>query len=264
MKSVRGMIKARVNSIIQAQNICSTVYDTFGDVQFQSRMIQHILPTSNWISLLRCRLAMAFLLRSRDPLTEPVQEVLNLKRLTFLLMSDERFQAKPLRAHSDHDFGELIAVSVFLDVVINTSLIDLQNRNRATDDEFNETVDKLCMQIKIIFSSIEGAGASHLKRMLAKEALELVHYRVVYSVRTQPPQTRRTFPNQSKPRKDGNIGSFFKPSDQNRANKDETSVTEKGYATATEDGYETAAVEKEGDTSMPLRPQRSDRDEVSS
>ena len=262
MKSIRGMTRANANSIIQEQNICSTVYDTFGDVQFQSRMIQHILPTSDWISLLRCRLAMAFLLRNRGPLTEPVQKVLDLKRLTYLLLSDERFQSQPLRARSDHDFGELMAVSVFLDVVINTSLLDLQNRDRDTDAEFNKTVDKLCAQIKIIFSSIEGAGASHLKRMLAKEALELVHYRVIYSVRTKPPQTRRTFSDESKPRKDRTISSFFnkKTAEKPRASKDETPITEKGYVTATEDaedGYETAATEKGRDTSMPIRPQRS-------
>jgi hypothetical protein len=54
-------------------------------------MIQHILPTSPWISLLRYRLAVSFLLQEPTPLTEPVEEVLDLKRLTHIIR-DPRFQ----------------------------------------------------------------------------------------------------------------------------------------------------------------------------
>ena len=45
-------------------------------------------------------------------------------------------------------------------------------------------------RIKKIFTSIEDSGVSHLKRTLAKEGLEALHYRVLYSVRSKP-QPRR-------------------------------------------------------------------------
>ncbi|KAJ5263176.1 hypothetical protein N7478_010781, partial [Penicillium angulare] len=191
------------------RQICTTVYDTFLDVQFQSRMLQHILPTAPWISMLRYRLAMAFLLRSRDPLTESVQDVLNLDRLSDFLISDERLRVKSFNKKSDYAYSELTAISMLLDIVLNNSLYDLKDREAITEAEFNAAIDKIAAQIKKIFSSIEDSGAAHLKRMLAKQALETVHYRVVYSVRTKPPPPK--VPYEATTRKDGHLGKWFKP-----------------------------------------------------
>ncbi|KAJ5608697.1 hypothetical protein N7528_009264 [Penicillium herquei] len=187
--------------------ISKTAYETIQDVQFQSQMLQHILPTSKQTTLLRYRLAMAFLLQKPGPLTEPVEEVLNLKRLTLFLVSDPRLKVKSYKK-SGHDYGQLIAVSMLLDIVINRTIYDLNVHTEEKD--YNEAIDKIAAQIKGVFSAIPDAGASHLKRMLAKQALEAVHYRMVYSVRSKPPPTKKTFLSDT-PRRDGNIGELFKP-----------------------------------------------------
>lgn len=156
-------------------------------------MLQLILPTSPWISLLRYRLAVAFLLQIPEPLTEPPVKVLDLKRLTVFLARDERFNLKHQKSKGDYDYGDLSATCMLLDIVVNTSLYDIQYKQAETAREFDAAVDKLAAQIKNIFSSIEDTGASHLKRMLAKEALEALHYRVIYSVRSQPPPKKTLF-----------------------------------------------------------------------
>ncbi|KAJ6020392.1 hypothetical protein N7540_005896 [Penicillium herquei] len=199
--------------------ICKIAYESTQDVQFQSQMLQNILPTSKRTTLLRYRLAMAFLLQKPGPLTEPVEEVLKLKRLTLFLIRDQRLQVKSYKK-SGHDYGQLIAVSMLLDTVINSALYDLNvhtEKDKKDEEElkaekdYNAAIDKVAAQIKGVFSAIPDAGASHLKRMLAKQALEALHYRMVYSVRSKPPPKQRTPFKSDIPQRDGNIGDLFKP-----------------------------------------------------
>jgi hypothetical protein len=106
---------------------------------------------------------------------------------------DERFQAKKHRGNSDYDYGDLIAIVSQLEVCINSALFDLKYRQADTEVKFNKAIDQLAAQIKRIFSSIEDTGASHLQRMLAKDALETLHYRIVYSVRSKAPPKKTLF-----------------------------------------------------------------------
>ncbi|KAJ5557289.1 hypothetical protein N7494_001204 [Penicillium frequentans] len=215
---IRSEIQSCIGALLQSvpkpdaeeteHRICTTIYETFRDSQFQSRMLQHILPTTMWISRLRYRLAVAFLLRNPSPLMEPVQDVLDLQRLARSLNGDERFHVKVHKAKGDYDYGELTANAILLDIAINTTLYDLRYRQDKTDEDFNEAVDALATQIKRIFSSIEDTGASHLKRMLAKETLESVHYRMVYSVRSRPRPKNTLFAPYAK-KTNGNIQSHF-------------------------------------------------------
>lgn len=188
--------------------ICTTIYETVPDAHFQSRILRHILPTSDWIALLRCRLAVAFLFQDPTPLAEPPQVVLDIKRLTMLLVRDERFRVKLYKAKGDYDYGQLSAITMLLNVAIDSSLLDLKYKDPGSERDFNAAIDKLAAQIKKIFSSIEDSGASHLRRMLAKEALEALHYRIVYSVRSKTPPKKTLFETYAK--ENGTIQHFFK------------------------------------------------------
>lgn len=218
----------------QDRRICATVFETVKEIQFQSRMMQHILPTSTWISLLRYRLTVAFLLQDPGPLTEPPEKVLDLKRLTVLLTRDERFNMKLQKSKDDYDYSDLSAACVLLDVVVNTGLYDLEYKQADTAKEFDAVIDQLAAQIKIIFSSIADTGASHLKRMLAKEALEALHYRVIYSVRSKPPPKKTLF--QTYAKENRNIMTFFQ-----RVNKDPSEETT------------SSSVDAPDGTAMPIR-----------
>ncbi|KAJ6003236.1 hypothetical protein N7451_005783 [Penicillium sp. IBT 35674x] len=232
---IRSELQSCIGALLQSvtnsdaeeteHRICTTIYETFRDSEFQSRMLQHILPTTMWISRLRYRLAVAFLLQNPSPLMEPVQEVLDLQRLARSLIDDERFHVKVHKAKGDYDYGELTANAILLDIAINTTLYDLRYRQDNTDEAFNEAVDALAKQIKRIFSSIEDTGASHLKRMLAKETLESVHYRMIYSVRSRLRPKNTLFAPYAK-KTNSNIQSHF---------------------------FKTKTIDPQDETSMPIR-----------
>jgi hypothetical protein len=186
-------------------------------------MLQHILPTSAWISLLRYRLAVAFLLQSPEPLTESPEAVLDLKRLTLFLIRDERFHKQLRKARGEYDYGELTAIALLLEIVINSAPYDLRYEQADTAKEFDAAIDKLAAQIKKIFSSIEDSGASHLKRMLAKETLEALHYRVLFSVRSKPPPKKTLFKTYGTEQQNGNIRNIFKSKLAIDTTDDETS-----------------------------------------
>lgn len=169
-------------------NVSKRLYDTVKDASFQSRLVTHILPTSDWIALFRCRLAVAFLTQTPDPLTEPPDTVLNLRRITQVLQ-DRRFDTKRHKRKSQegYDYGELSALTTLLNVAIEPGVPRNGFPSKAAEREYNAQIDSLAERIKIIYTSIQGLGASHLKRMLAKSALETLHYRILYSVRSRPP-----------------------------------------------------------------------------
>ncbi|KAJ5973218.1 hypothetical protein N7481_010428 [Penicillium waksmanii] len=206
------------------------LYDTVKDPQFQCRMIQHILPTSPWISLLRYRLAVSFLLQEPTPLTGPLEEVLDLKRLSHIIR-DPRFQMNINNGKdAEYDFGELIALTQLLEVALNTTLYDLRYKEKNTEKEFNAAIDQLASQLKTNFSSMKESGASHLKRMLAKGALETLHYRLVYSVRSKPPPKKTPFEAYAKEGK--GINSYFNKKvagDTGGTNGDTTQIPIRGH-----------------------------------
>ncbi|KAJ5542689.1 hypothetical protein N7461_008692 [Penicillium sp. DV-2018c] len=168
-------------------------YNTIDDVCLQSHIIYHLLPTSPWSALLRSRLAVSFLLRSPKPLTEPPEKVLDLKRITMLLLRDERFQIQKFKSMIDYDWRELSALACLLNAAIDSSALELNYRGDLTEKDYNAAVDRLAAQVKTIFCSIHDSGAAHVTRTVAKSELEALHYRIVYSVRSKPPPKRSIF-----------------------------------------------------------------------
>ncbi|KAJ5670701.1 uncharacterized protein N7477_006064 [Penicillium maclennaniae] len=193
------------------RRICATVYETVREPQFQSRMLHHILPTSTWISLLRYRLGVAFLLKSPEPLTETPSTVLDLKRLTLFLIQDERFDRQLRNPRGEYNYTELTAIAHLLDIVVNSAPYTLRCDHADSAKELDAAIDKLAAQIKKIFSLIQDSGASHLKRMLAKEALEALYYRVLYAIRSKPPPKKTLFKHYGSEQQNGNLRNIFRP-----------------------------------------------------
>ncbi|PWY75908.1 hypothetical protein BO83DRAFT_249337 [Aspergillus eucalypticola CBS 122712] len=193
--------------------VCTTVFDTVKDAMSQSRLVRHILPTSDWLALIRCRLAVSFLLNDASPLIEPPEKLINLKRITSIL-NQQRFDVKWYKGKGQHeyDYGELGAVAILLNIAIDSGQYEVEFPDKEAEIKFNADVDALSDRLKIIFTSIEDSGASHLKRTLAKEAIEALHYRVVYSVRSKPRPKKSILgvPEERRENK-GVFKSFFKP-----------------------------------------------------
>jgi hypothetical protein len=124
-----------------------------------------------------------------DPHAElqPTNGDSEVKRITNILR-DPRFDVKRHKRKGlpEYDYGELRAVTTFLNIIIDSGWSETKFSDEDAEDEFNREVDLLAERVKKIFTAIEDSGASHLRRTLAKEALESLHYRIVYSVRSKP------------------------------------------------------------------------------
>ncbi|KAJ5171029.1 uncharacterized protein N7500_003812 [Penicillium coprophilum] len=227
------------------RRVCATFYATIQDVCIQSQIVHHILPTSPWFALIRCRLAVAFLLRSPDPLTEPPEKLLDIKRITLLLLRDERFQVKRFKGIADYDWRELTSLTALLNVAIDSSALEL-NYSTQTEKDYNAAIDRLAAQIKMIFCSIQDSGASHVTRTVAKSELEALHYRIVYSVRSKPPPKTTIFKSHVQER-DGNIRSHFSNFAALAAGKQNPETRQERHPSAEPDD----AIN--GDTEIPIR-----------
>ncbi|KAJ0424274.1 hypothetical protein BJY00DRAFT_259106 [Aspergillus carlsbadensis] len=170
-----------------ATRICKIVSTTLKDAELQSRLLEHIVPTNNWIATLRRRLALIFLTNDPHAELQPANGDSQAKCITNILR-DPRFNVKRHKRKGlpEYDYGKLRAVTTFLNIIIDSGWSETKFSDEDAEYEFNREVDLLAERVKKIFTAIEDSGASHLRRTLAKEALESLHYRIVYSVRSKP------------------------------------------------------------------------------
>ncbi|KAL4740746.1 hypothetical protein BDV11DRAFT_213986 [Aspergillus similis] len=169
-----------------ATNICTTVYSTLKDAELQSRLLEHIAPVNDWIAALRRRLAYIFL--TDDPSADVGSQgrKAEVSRISSILKHPQYNVKRYKKGQPEYDYGKLTAITTFLDIIIDSGWSETQFADESAEDEFNHEIDALADQVKRIFTAIQDSGASHMKRTLAKEALEALHYRIVYCVRTKP------------------------------------------------------------------------------
>ncbi len=84
-------------------------------------------------------------------------------------------------------------MAAILDIAIDDGLSLDVLEDKDVINTFNHDIDALTARIKFLFTSILDSGASHMTRTEAKEVLERVHYRLVYTVRTKPLQRKAIF-----------------------------------------------------------------------
>ncbi|PGH26408.1 hypothetical protein AJ80_01906 [Polytolypa hystricis UAMH7299] len=166
------------------------IFKTIQDVILQAQFLKHLVPTTPRLALFKARLALSFLCRDPSPLDRPASHFFDLDLITAQLR-DKRFQFR--RQQSDLDFYDLCALTSILDVAIDIGTATPAFATPREEDEFNARVDDLSDSVKVIFSGIQVSGASHLKRTEAKEALQAVHYRLMYGVRTKPRPKKSLF-----------------------------------------------------------------------
>lgn len=155
----------------------------------QAQFMTHLIPKSATGLKLRTGLATTFLMGSRR-----ATKVLKVHssgtpiRVLFDFITDSRiFNITP-----DTDFQNLAGQVFLLEIAISTDYrIDLANR--AEVDAFNAQVDNLADKIHDLFTSIADAGASHLKKTEAKDALQALHNRLLLAVRTKVRRKKHVF-----------------------------------------------------------------------
>ena len=129
---------------------------------------------------------MAFLTKDEAALDNVEDEFIPFSRiLKYLRTARLDSQLQKARLDSEYDYMEIKAITSLLNIVIDIGRSTLAFPTREAEREFNADVDRLAEHVKRIFSAMEDSGASHLKRTEAKQGLEALRYRIIYSIRTK-------------------------------------------------------------------------------
>ncbi|KAL4904721.1 hypothetical protein BDW74DRAFT_28174 [Aspergillus multicolor] len=177
-----------------ATNICHFVHSTLQDTELQSRLLEHIAPANDWIATLRRRLAYIFLTNDLSAVPGSEDRKAEISRINNIL-KDPKFNVKRWKKKGapEYDYAGLIAITSFLEIIIDSGWSETRFPDKSAEDEYNKVVDVLADRVKKIFSAIRDTGASHMKITLAKGALEALHYRILYTVRTKPREKKVLF-----------------------------------------------------------------------
>jgi len=187
--------------MIQCRNICKYIYNTVPQPSLRLQILRCIPESSARLHELRRRLAFAAFCEDPSLLSQPVQRTFEIWKLSKTLCHP-RFTIT-----RQTDYPVLTAEISLLDIALDSgSSSALPATSRASplaspradaraekEREFNADVDALAYQLKVLWSSISEGGASFISRIDAKEAMEGVRNRLLFTVRTRPVPRARIF-----------------------------------------------------------------------
>ncbi|KAH9837487.1 hypothetical protein Tdes44962_MAKER01843 [Teratosphaeria destructans] len=174
-------------------------------LNMQARLVASLPATSAQTHVFRRRLALYLVTKSQKlrPLTSPEWVNIIIKRLK---------TAPEYAMGEKSDYDLILNLITVLDVAIDAGFSDFSFHNKAStqsvntgpfgttqpvmsveEKAYNRNVDLLSGQIKEMAGRITGAGATHVKRVEAKSALERVCLRLEYGVRTKPKPRKGVF-----------------------------------------------------------------------
>jgi hypothetical protein len=176
-----------------AQTLVTDLGTCLIDPTLQAQLLKHMLSTSPLTACIRIQLAHRFLLGTNwNSEVDVASPSINISTLTRYLDSgpfDTTFRSPSRRP----DYANMTAQTYILDIAIADGGRPASFASRTDEVAFNRKVDKLADRVKAIFASIADTGASHMRRTEAKEALQALHYRLLYAVRTEPRPKKNVF-----------------------------------------------------------------------
>ncbi|KAI5290491.1 hypothetical protein KEM54_001381 [Ascosphaera aggregata] len=205
--------------------IATWLFKTVPNPEFQSLILRCIPSLDRRTARFRCRLASAFLYNDDKCLAEPFETLLNIPKIVRFL--ERRFDVTRLKLQqqqrdeengdsnsSDIDetvnYYELAALASIVNIAIDNARSTSEPfSSKEEETRFNKQVNDLAGIIKRIFSNIQDSGASHLKRLEAKERLQMLYYRVLYGVRTHEIKKKSAFVMKSREGGDSDLMAKF-------------------------------------------------------
>ena len=176
-----------------AERILTDMGNNLKDSFLQARLLSHILPTSPLASRLQLLLAQIFLLQAS---VQP-HHLLETPSISLpALLQHLRLPTFDVsHRHDDNrvNYTELASLTHIFGIAISDGGHPFEFNSKAVENAFNRQVDDLADRVNTIFSSIADTGASHIRRTEAKEALGVLHKRLLYSVRTRPRPKKSVF-----------------------------------------------------------------------
>lgn len=166
----------------------------------QSQFLAHFISTSPSAAKLQCRLASSFLFgadHAEKLLKSPssTSTLSPLARITNTLSEHPLITTtKSLSTLEDaSSYSTLMAQTAILDAAIGDGFHPPSFRSRSEQQLFNADVDTLADHIHALSVNIADTGASHMRRTEAKDALQALHFRLLYQVRTKTRRKRHVF-----------------------------------------------------------------------
>lgn len=161
----------------------------------QSQFLAHFIPTSTSATKLRTQLASTFLFGV--DLSQKMSIISS--TISPLVSITDHLSKHPLftttisqsRLSDPSSYSSLTSKTAILDAALPPAPSSFPSRS--DQQHFNSDVDALADHIHALFVSIADTGASHMRRTEAKDALQALHYRLLYQVRTKPRRKRHVF-----------------------------------------------------------------------
>lgn len=177
-----------------SERILTDLGQRLKDATLQAQLLSHILPTSDTACRLRILLAQTFLL-GVDVFKEitSISPQISLELLAEHVSTSPSFDTRRRKAAHNLDYVALQALTHILDVAVSDGGRPETFSSRVEERAFNKSVDHLADSVRSTFVSIVDAGASHMTRTEAKDVLQALHWRLLYSVRTEVRPKRNIF-----------------------------------------------------------------------
>ena len=159
----------------------------------QAELLSHIQPTTRFSARLRICFAHQFLFGGNTLIQwdDPASRI-SLPRITKYVHSSG-FARLVHNASRDSGSITLRATTRLLDIAIADGDRPPLTSARKDRTYFNHQIDDLADAVGDVCASIIDTGASHMRRTEAKEALRALHFRLLYSVRTEPRPVKNAF-----------------------------------------------------------------------
>ena len=158
----------------------------------QAQLLKYFPATSRLSARIRIAIAQRYLFREKSSSPSNLDDLkIDIDQIREYLESgpfDSTF-----RSGKRPDYTHLSSLVHLIDVAVadggRPAIFDSQKEEVV----FNRKIDALADRVKSIFASIADTGASHMRRTEAKEALQALHYRLLYAVRTEPRPKKNVF-----------------------------------------------------------------------
>jgi hypothetical protein len=162
----------------------------------QTQALKHVLPTSPSAASLRIQLANVFLHGAEDENAIHFNQSSSgssLQQLTTHLQDPRYDISRSTRHNTPFDYSTFSSSIYIFDAALANGGCPSTFPDPHSERAFNRQVDILAERVKSIITSIADTGASHMRRTEAKEALNALHFRLLYGVRTKPRPKKSVF-----------------------------------------------------------------------
>ena len=173
------------NSSPPISTILKTLHNTTSLSTLRVQLLRSLPQLSPQWLLLRRQLALAYFFSSKSYIAYPTSRLFSLPAIAAHLSTPT------FALNNTTEYTLLTSTIQILDIALDSAdqspplLISPRE-----EKSFNEAIDALAAKLKSMCTSIIDSGASNMRRTEAKEVLEAVHSRLVYSVRTRPPRKK--------------------------------------------------------------------------